>query len=793
METLIQVLDRVVEENQWDEDPDGVIADVRAKCEGIAMGDPLIWEVLIPEAEPADQLLFHKEEMGESGERIALRRLEVVQIMSGILTSKVGTKGYKTIDSLRWPHRLESCIDQLQFRCAFRTFGLPEPDWRVRNRVIRASGRKWQGLIMAIERKRNMDESSRDWDAFYAWLMEYQDPGSRIRAARSADDFLTLTEEFAGEQYQQVAALVDEPEVRAELQQRLDALGRHEELRWPWEALAKAWGVKEDDEPEAAEKRRAVAMVVTEMVVTWDGAKSNDKWDERIEWCEEPTDYRRLFQVFGIPESDWKVKRKMCRTKDKKVSGLVEAIERKRNMDGTAQGWHQFYSWLMEGKDPGSRIRAARSVDDFLSLTEEFAGEQYQQVAALVSEPEVRAELQKRLDALGRHEELRWPWEALAKAWGVKEDDEPEAAEKRRAVAMVVTEMVVTWDGAKSNDKWDERIEWCEEPTDYRRLFQVFGIPESDWKVKRKMCRTKDKKVSGLVEAIERKRNMDGTAQGWHQFYSWLMEGKDPGSRIRAARSVDDFLSLTEEFAGEQYQQVAALVSEPEVRAVLQQRLDALEHPEELQWPWEALAKAWGVKEDDKSEVAEKRRAVATVCVEMVGEKDDDNPTYFWNTRIQWCESREDYRCLFRLLGIPESVWELRSGICEALDSKGPGFVIAIERKRNMDGSTRDWRIFHAWLIGRLPEAGFQSVPEAREYAGKEVARVLETGVMREQLERRREQGGTDIDVEHLLAQLQENPLRVFDHEYMVQRNGGDELTFGNPVFDEAMAYLAKE
>ena len=266
METLTQVLERVVEENQWDEDPDGVIADIRAKCEGIALGDPRIWEVLIPEAEPADQLLFQKEEMGDSRERIALRKLEVVQRMSGILTSKVSTGSYKRIDGLRWKHRVAPIEDPMQYRCVLRIFGIPEFVWGVQRKACRALEGKGNSIVQAIEHKREMDGTAQDWQQFYSWLMEGKDTGSRIRAARSADEFLALTEEFAGEQYQQVAALIAEPEVRAELQQRLDALDHPEELQWPWEGLAKAWGVKEEGESEVAEKRRAVAVVVMGIV-----------------------------------------------------------------------------------------------------------------------------------------------------------------------------------------------------------------------------------------------------------------------------------------------------------------------------------------------------------------------------------------------------------------------------------------------------------------------------------------------------------------------------------------------
>ena len=790
METLIQVLERVVEENQWGEDPDGVIADVRAKCEGIAIGDPRIWEVLIPEAEPADQLLFQKVEMGDSGERIALRRLEIVQRMSDTLLLKQNEGGRKRIDELQWRHRIASCTDQVQHRCALRAFGIPESDWNVKKRICEAMDKSRSGFVQAIEHKRNMDGSAEGWQQFYTWMMEEQDPGSRIRAAKSADDFLALTEELAGDQFKQVAALVAEPEVRAELQQRLDALEHPEELQWPWEALAKAWGVKEEDEPEVAEKRRAVAAVVMEMIRMRE-ADQRKQWNARVAWCKEPEDYRCLLRAFGIPESDWSVKTRICTALVRKGNSLVLAIERKRNMDGSTRDWKQFYIWMMEEQDPGSRIRAAKSADDFLALTEELAGDQFKQVAALVAEPEVRAELQQRLDALEHPEELQWPWEALAKAWGVKEEDEPEVAEKRRAVAAVVMEMIRMRE-ADQRKQWNARVAWCKEPEDYRCLLRAFGIPESDWSVKKRMCFALDNKGSGFVQAIERKRNMDGSAKDWQSFYAWMMEGQGPESHIRVARSAEDFLALTEELASDQFKQVAALVAEPEVRAELQQRLDALEHPEELQWPWEALAKAWGVKEEDEPEVAEKRRAVAAVVMEMIRMRETDNRVQ-WNARVAWCEEAKDYRCLLTVLGIPESDWSVKNWVRKALGKQGPGFVQTIERKRNMDGSTRNWQRFHAWLMGRLPEAGFQSVPEVREYVEREVARVLETEVMREQLERRREQGGTDIDVEHLLAQLQENPLRIFDHEYMVQGNGGSELTFGNPVFDEAMAYLAIE
>ena len=613
METLTQVLERVVEENQWDEDPDGVIADIRAKCEGIALGDPRIWEVLIPEAEPADQLLFQKEEMGDSRERIALRKLEVVQRMSGILTSKVSTGSYKRIDGLRWKHRVAPIEDPMQYRCVLR--------------------------------------------------------------------------------------------------------------------------------------------------------------------------------IFGIPEFVWGVQRKACRALEGKGNSIVQAIEHKREMDGTAQDWQQFYSWLMEGKDTGSRIRAARSADEFLALTEEFAGEQYQQVAALIAEPEVRAELQQRLDALDHPEELQWPWEGLAKAWGVKEEGESEVAEKRRAVAVVVMGIVKKRDGFCTGNKWNERVKWCESREDYLCLLRVLGIPESDWGVKSRICRGKG--LDGLVRAIEHKRDMDGTAQGWKQFHTWLMEGQDPGSRIRAARSAKDFLTLTEEFADEQYQQITEIIAEPEVRAELQQRLDALEHPEELQWPWEALAKVWGAKEEDELEVAEKRRTVAAVVMGMVEMRDGATSNDKWDERLEWCEQQKDYCCLLGVFGIQKSDWGIRDRMYKAIGGRGVGLVYTIERKRNLDGSARDWRKFYVWLMGRLPEQGFQSVPEVREYAGKEVARVLETGEMQEQLERRREQGEPDLNVERLLAQLQENPMNVFNHEYMVKGNGSDELTFGNPVFDEAMVYLA--
>ena len=795
METLEQVLDRAVEENQWDEDPDEVIADVRAKCEGIAMGDPRIWEVLIPEAEPADQLLFQKVEMGESEEKIARKRLEVVQKMSGALLSKENKRGWKSIDGLKWCNRVSYCVDPIQHRCAFRTFGILEADWGVRKRMSEALEGKGQYLAAAIEHKRNMDGTVREWQEFYSWLMEGQDSGSRIRSARTADDFLTLTEELVPEQYETVATLVAEPEVRAELQQRLDALEHPEELQWPWEALAKAWGVKEEDEPEVAEKRREVAGVVIGMVEEGDGASSRIKWNERLQWCEAPGDFRCLLVALGVPEQDWRVRDRMCKSLvGNRGASLTKAIERKRNMNGTIQGWKQFHTWLMEGQDPGSRIRAARSADDFLSLTEEFAGEQYQQISGLVAEPEVRAELQQRLDALEHPEELQWPWEALAKAWGVKEDDEPEVAENRRAVAEVVVGMARKWE-TDNKKQWDKRVAWCEEREDYCCLLRVFGIPESAWGMRSGVFLFDSKhrkKTQGLVQAIERKRNMDGTKRDWQVFYTWLMEEQDPNSRIRAARSTDDFLTLTEEFAWGQYQQVAALVAEPDVRTELQQRLDALEQPEELQWPWEALAKAWGVNEEDEPEVAGKRRAVATVVVGMVTEKEKYNRLR-WNARIAWCKEASEYRSILQLLGIPESFWGVKGRLIEALEEQGKGLILAIERKRNMDGSAGDWRKFHAWLMDRLPEQGFQSVPEVREYAGKEVARVLETGEMQEQLERRREQGEPDLNVERLLAQLQEDPLCVFDHEYMVQGNGGDELTFGNPVFDEAMAYLAKK